>query len=1022
MADVVITERLLMEAGGWQAMKHARALHQMGRVSGAQYRSQLLQGMVRDGQTDYRCGLKIKTMSDIENLCSCRLSRDFGTICAHSLAVGLSWIAPQTPPPPSKPTPSAPVRVAPELVTEGEAPRLELHVVIAPNFAATWPRDQVMTGFEVVQSGRRFLAGALPVGKTFSCTELEKQILESARHLAAGRLPGMLSLSREHFLAVLGLLTGFPRVTLGRDQPVNVSKQPLIPELVATTGADGVLGLATRIGPGQLLVGNETAWHFHENEFHQVAPGLPAPYLSLLKAPIRMQAEEATTFLQKELPALSAFVKTPNLVAAAAVEPGVPEVLATIEGSLNYLAAKLQLRYGKRTVTHGVTSPREDFVYTTEHGSRARNLVFENQSAERLGRAGFQGPGANGDFVLKGERAILNFFAQDLPELQSRWQVSLGSRFQNVSRNLERAQPRLDIVSSGENWFEFTFSLESGQGDRFSAAEVQRLLQSGQSSVSLKNGRKAVFDPHALSEIQAALMDCQPDQVQPGRYRIHSSQAAFLDAAFRELAGGRIAGNSAWDRWTAQQRQLAPLEPVPLGSLADVLREYQKQGVAWMNFIGANALGGILADEMGLGKTLQALAFLSTLPGPSLVVCPASLVFNWQREAQRFVPAMKLLAVEGPDRATKFSRIPKSDLVLTSYPLLRRDVELYRPHEFSAIVLDEANHIKNPDTQNAQAALALRGRHRFVLTGTPVENSVRDLWSLMNFVLPGYLGSREDFRERYELPIARGAPTEGARLARRLRPVMLRRLKKDVVKELPGKIEQVALCELSGAQKELYDKLHREGRRKVESLEGKDRGQARMAMLTALLRLRQVCCDLRLLDPNHSARSAKVDLWMELLEEALDGGHRVLVFSQFVTMLQLLRTELERRAIEYAYLDGSTKQRGLEVDRFQQNEGLPVFLISLKAGGVGLNLSAADTVFHFDPWWNPAVEDQATDRAHRIGQTRVVTSYKLIARNTVEEKILRLQEKKRAVMEATVDSEEPLMTGLSLEEIAGLLS
>ncbi|HEY0793316.1 MAG TPA: DEAD/DEAH box helicase [Chthoniobacterales bacterium] len=1022
MGDVVITERLLMDAGGWQAMKHAKALFQMGRVSAARYRPPLLQGMVRDGETDYRGGLKVNTATDIENLCSCRPSRDFGAICAHSLAVGLSWIASRTPAPAPKPVPAPPARVGPELVTEGEAPRLELQVVIAPNFAATWSRDQVMAGFEVVQSGRRILASALPVDKTFACTGPEKQILEAARHLGAGRLPGMVSMSRDHFLHVLGLLTGFPRVTLGRNQPVNVASQPFIPELVATTETDGALGLTIRIGPGQLLVGTEKAWHFHDSVFRPVAPGLPAPYLTLLKEPFRMPAEQAAAFLQKELPVLRAFLKTPDLLGPAPVEPGIPAVLATIEGSLNHLAAKLQFRYGQRIVTHGVTSPREDFVYATEQGRRVRNLTFEKEAAERLAHAGFQGPGANGEFVLKGERAILNFFAHDLPGLQLRWQVSLGSRFQNVSRNLDRAQPRLDIVSSGENWFEFTFSLESGQGDHFSAAEVQRLLQSGQNSVSRNNGRKVVFDPEALAEVQAALVDCQPDQVQPGRYRIPSNQAAFLDAAVRELAGGTVSGNPAWDQWTARQRQLVPLTSVPLGPLTDVLRDYQKQGVAWMNFIGANALGGILADEMGLGKTLQALAYLSTLPGPSLVVCPASLLFNWQREAQRFVPAMKLLAIEGPDRAARFAQIPKTNLVLTSYPLLRRDVERYRPYEFSAVVLDEANHIKNPDTQNAHAALALRGRHRFVLTGTPVENSVRDLWSLMNFVLPGYLGSREDFRERYELPIARGAPAEGARLARRLRPVMLRRLKKDVVKELPGKIEQVALCELSGAQRELYDKLHREGRRKIESLETKGAGQARMAMLTVLLRLRQVCCDVRLLDAAQPAASAKVDLLLELLEEALDGGHRVLVFSQFVTMLKLLRTELESRGIGYAYLDGSTKQRSVEIDRFQQDESLPVFLISLKAGGVGLNLSAADTVFHFDPWWNPAVEDQATDRAHRIGQTRVVTSYKLIARDTVEEKIIRLQEKKRDVTEAMLDSEEPLMTGLSLEEIAGLLS
>ncbi|HZC36601.1 MAG TPA: DEAD/DEAH box helicase, partial [Chthoniobacterales bacterium] len=472
----------------------------------------------------------------------------------------------------------------------------------------------------------------------------------------------------------------------------------------------------------------------------------------------------------------------------------------------------------------------------------------------------------------------------------------------------------------------------------------------------------------------------------------------------------------------AAQKQLKPLTPVPLGSLEEILRPYQKEGVYWLYFLHQNQLGGILADEMGLGKTLQVLAYLRTVSAPSLVVCPASLLFNWRREAERFTPDLKVLSIDGADRSSRFRMIPEQDVVLTSYPLLRRDIEFYRPFHFGAIILDEATHIKNPDTQNAQAATALRGERRFVLTGTPVENSVRDLWSIMNFALPGYLGSREDFRERYELPINRGSEAERQRLAKRLRPFMLRRLKKDVLQDLPEKLEQTAFCDLSDEQRELYAKLQAEGRKKLDLL-AKEKGsnQARMTMLTTLLRLRQACCDLRLLGQEPEARSGKLDLLLELLEEAIDGGHRVLVFSQFVTMLNLIRQELETLDAQYCYLDGSTQDRAAVVDRFQNQPDIPVFLISLKAGGVGLNLAAADTVFHFDPWWNPAVEDQATDRAHRIGQRRVVTSYKLISRGTVEEKILTLQNKKREIIDATVESEEPLMTGLTQEEIANLL-
>ena len=341
------------------------------------------------------------------------------------------------------------------------------------------------------------------------------------------------------------------------------------------------------------------------------------------------------------------------------------------------------------------------------------------------------------------------------------------------------------------------------------------------------------------------------------------------------------------------------------------------------------------------------------------------------------------------------------------------------------MVLDEAQHIKNPDTQNAQAAFSLNAAQRFVLTGTPMENSVRDLWSLMNFVAPGYLGSRSDFRERYEKPLTTNPDAAlQRRLARRLRPFLLRRRKADVARELPEKIEQVVPCELGPTQRATYNALLREIQQGIGT-SGANDGATRMKMLTGLLRLRQTCCDLRLLGlpPNEEAdASAKLDLLDELLEEIIDGGHRVLIFSQFVKMLDLVRARLEASGTAHCYLAGLTKDRQGEVDRFQNDEAIPVFLISLKAGGVGLNLSAADTVIHFDPWWNAAVEAQATDRAHRIGQTRVVTSYKLIARDTVEEKILHLQKRKRELASAMLETEEPLMTGLTSDDLAELLA
>jgi SNF2 family DNA or RNA helicase len=383
------------------------------------------------------------------------------------------------------------------------------------------------------------------------------------------------------------------------------------------------------------------------------------------------------------------------------------------------------------------------------------------------------------------------------------------------------------------------------------------------------------------------------------------------------------------------------------------------------------------------------------------------------------------MALQGPDRHELFDGISSHDLVITSYALIRRDAERYRGLEFDTVVLDEAQHIKNRETQNAQAVKAVAARHRLVLTGTPLENSVLDLWSIFDFLMPGYLGSAKDFRERYELPISRenNAPAQG-RLARRLRPFMLRRLKKEVAPDLPPRLEQVSICELTVEQRAVYQQVIEASRKEVLEAVGKE-GTSRMVVLNALLRLRQICCDLRLLkldgvDPVKS--SGKMDMFAELLEEVIDGGHRLLVFSQFVSMLTLLKERLASQNVDYCYLDGATSDRAAVVQRFQSNPQIPVFLISLKAGGVGLNLTGADTVIHFDPWWNPAVEDQATDRAHRIGQTRVVTSYKLIARDTVEEKILNLQNRKRDLIRATIGSDEEFAAALSWDEIQELLS
>jgi SNF2 family DNA or RNA helicase len=367
--------------------------------------------------------------------------------------------------------------------------------------------------------------------------------------------------------------------------------------------------------------------------------------------------------------------------------------------------------------------------------------------------------------------------------------------------------------------------------------------------------------------------------------------------------------------------------------------------------------------------------------------------------------------------------------VITSYALIRRDLDEYLNHRFAAVVLDEAQHIKNRSTQNALAAKKIKAEHRLVLTGTPIENSVTDLWSIMDFLMPGYLGNHKDFREFYELPILNGGPAGDyaqSKLRRKLHPFMLRRLKKHVAKDLPPKIERIAPCKLTEDQHRVYAQLLEDSREKIHTMVKRDGfNKSRMEILKTLLRLRQTCCHIDLLHlegVRSKHPSAKMELFFELLDEALDSKHRVLVFSQFTSMLAILRGELDTRDLKYCYLDGSTKDRQDVVKKFNKNHEISVFLMSLKAGGTGLNLTGADMVIHFDPWWNPAVEDQATDRAHRIGQMRTVYSVKLVTRGTVEEKVVEMQKRKQGVIDATLTTDEQVMQKLTWEDVQELLN
>ena len=454
-----------------------------------------------------------------------------------------------------------------------------------------------------------------------------------------------------------------------------------------------------------------------------------------------------------------------------------------------------------------------------------------------------------------------------------------------------------------------------------------------------------------------------------------------------------------------------PAAALPSDLRAD-LRPYQRRGVDWLGFLRDAGLGGVLADDMGLGKTLQALC---AVPGQTLVVAPTSVLTNWCNEAKKFRPDLKVNLYHGPRRALD----PAADLTITSYALLRLDADVLCGRVWAAVVLDEAQAIKNPDSQVARAAFRVRADWRLTMTGTPVENRLEELWSQLHFLNPGLLGGRTDFQERYARPIASGSPGAAARLRERLRPFVLRRMKREVAPELPPRTDVVLRATLSASERAVYDAVRAATR---EALVAKlAEGGGVMAALEALLRLRQASCHPSLVPGQHAPGSSKLDLLLETLDEVVAEGHKALVFSQWTSLLDLTEPHLREAGIPFCRLDGSTRDRGAVVERFQDEAGPPVMLVSLKAGGTGLNLTAADHVFLLDPWWNPAVEDQAADRAHRIGQDRPVLVCRLVAEDTVEERILALQERKRALADAAL-GEADQATAITRDELLALLA
>ncbi|PID48737.1 MAG: hypothetical protein CR991_10040 [Proteobacteria bacterium] len=710
--------------------------------------------------------------------------------------------------------------------------------------------------------------------------------------------------------------------------------------------------------------------------------------------------------------------------------------------------------------THELRLAHEQaIVIQTLEGKRYRihrDLAAERDAVDILQDYGFTAQNANAplDLHISTNNAALralhwnHFIEQGIPTLREQgWQIDYCDSFQLAFSMVDHWQAELE--QNGQDWLEISLGfMVDGKRINLLPILVDMLAQ--------------MHDPQALRQLlksQEHLL-IPLDEAENHWIKLESSRIARILDTLIELydheslnANGhlllrRFQGTTLSDllndpalhwkgaaelkRLTQQLENFQGISRVtpPVGLQAE-LRPYQSEGLNWLQFLREYRFNGILADDMGLGKTLQTLAHLllekqaGRAKRPSLVLAPTSLMSNWRREAEKFAPELTVLTLHGTERREAFEDVNQHDIILTTYPLILRDGDFYKDFQFYYLVLDEAQAIKNAKAKTTQAIYNLQAEHRLCLTGTPMENHLGELWSMFHFLMPGFLGAQDRFNRLFRTPIEKQGDTDRQQsLRRRLQPFMLRRTKELVARELPTKTEMIRIVPLEGAQRDLYETVRLAMDKKVrEEIRSKGFNRSHIMILDALLKLRQVCCDPRLLKLEKAKAiktSAKLEMLMEMLPAMLDEGRKVLLFSQFTSMLALIEQALEKHSIRYSKLTGQTHDRESAINAFQEGDA-QVFLISLKAGGTGLNLTAADTVIHYDPWWNPAVEHQATDRAYRIGQDKPVFVYKLLTEDTVEEKILKLQARKQALSDALYEDRNQETPTFSQDELLNLL-
>ncbi|VGO20360.1 DEAD/DEAH box helicase [Pontiella sulfatireligans] len=1066
MSDKIpYTEKKLKDWAGWRAFRDGKALFERGVVEKVTFEHPFITGTLNLGPRGMRSKFEVLKNGLVENHCPCRDNQERGLICSHLVAMGLEVIRLHSDPARKKKAAdeqrridriakaSGGSRIQRVKKSDPNAVKANLVVELAEGWQDQVKARRIGLHVSVEYDGTRKPASDVPDNMPLSFTHRDESILYVLEDICGGALKSGLQVSIYDLINILRLHHGKVIHLKGQKKGCLVNKGMLDSVMEMDMNRENgelLLNVAVALPDGQTelfpvyIIGQSSGWVFSAGQFWPISQVLPKSFQEIYQGRMVIPREEVPSFLMTELPKVEKLmaVRTDITSDLFFMKPAKPTFRLVVKGSPASLAATLYARYNDEVeLVAGRADMRGNFAIPDPKDLlryRIRNMAAEKEAVEKLEVVGFVGRAGDTLRNIVGPREVLNFLGTGVPQIRRfGWQVELEGRVKPFAEQADYAVPivHVDESDSGD-YFDVSYEYDVGTGS-ISERDIQRALMKGDSFIE-RNGRTVLLDGDAILQAREVFEDCAVGTGdKPGSFRLSGIYGSYVQSSLTALDGIGIKATPTWLERAQQQNAQDRVEPVELHpKLNGTLRSYQYEGVNWLRFLENRGFCGILADEMGLGKTLQTLAWIQLgrtdanhQGKPALLICPTSLVENWCEESAKFTPNLKVLSLHGTDRHRKWKQIPKSDLVITSYALMRRDIEKHLESVYSIAILDEAQHIKNRTTQNALAAKKLRADHRLVLTGTPVENGVTDLWSIMDYLMPGYLGHHKDFREFYELPILNGGNAgehAQAKLRRKLHPFLLRRMKKHVAKDLPPKIERIAPCKLTADQHKVYKSLLAESKNKIaEMVEKEGFNKSRMEILKTLLRLRQTCnhIDLLKLDGVKSKHpSAKMELFFELLNEAIDSKHRVLVFSQFTSMLAILKQEMDERKIKYTYLDGSTKDRQDVVRKFNKDHSIPVFLMSLKAGGTGLNLTGADMVIHFDPWWNPAVEDQATDRAHRIGQKRTVYSVKLITKGTVEEKVLAMQRRKKVVIDATLTTDEQVMQKLTWEDVQELLN